>query len=1307
MYLKYISTPARIGLFIRTAEQIHRSLKKSFLISLLYLCSSFYTVSLSAQECNIIYVTPTGVSSGTTGTKTNPASLAYGLTLVSSANNLLWLSTGTYLISNILSIPSNVTIEGGFNSTTWIKSTVSQSIIDRDATNPLPTPFNALVGLAGNAASNFRLQDLTINIASATGNQISVYGIYLSGCSNYNITRCKVTTGAGSAGLAGVPGTVGAIGANGANGLPAADDTAIPAGGAGGIGSTGNNGGNGGAGAKHSPNGTEIGSPGLTAGCGGTGGAGGDGPGCGCGFLGTSLNTGCSGSSPTIGQVGGLGTIGTPGTLGSAGSIIGGYWVPGGLGTTGTDGSSGCGGGGGGGGAGRQQHSSNGNDEVGGSGGGGGAGGEGASGGTGGNGGGSSYAIFLFTNGASGIIQDCLLNPGTAGLGGAGGSGGTGGSGGLGGAGGTGFGCGNSVGAAGGEGGTGGQGGSGGAGADGMSVALSENGGTPVSSLGIIAVPGSPPDISVTNKGCTNSEVVFSSTTSGTWTFGAGSSPATATGTGPFSVYYSSMGRKSIAFSGTTFTDYVTIFQAGPATPSISPVNGSVTLGCPNTYNTSLTGTYYQWIFGNSASPDTLEGATMQTASNIYFGAVGTYTIYVYVTTACCGKVRDSTVVTVNSSSFNVTLTASPSSSCEGDPITFTASPSTYLGYAFYINATSVQSGAGNTYTTSTLSLGDSVVVVALAGTCFTNPSAVLLPVITPFPVVSVISSDPDSTICEGTSVLFIAMPIGYTSYEFFDAGVSVQNSASITYTTTTLLPGNSITVVATNLGCPSLPSAAKVTTVNLAPQIVLTSSDADNILCGTGQSITFTASPAGFTNYDFSNNGSNIQTGATNTYTTTTLANGSSIEVIATSSSGCVGQTSNAIVTAVNPIPNAWLGSSDPDNTICQNELITFTSIPAGYTSYEFFNAGISAQNGAANTYVTTLNPGNSITVVATNLGCPSPVSNAINVTIIPADAVNGGTDFSACINAASIALIGATPTNGTWTGPGITNPAGLFDPPTAGVGNHKLIYAFTNISGCTGYDTIFASVNPLPIVTSSPATPTVCEGFSTNLTATGANSYLWSPSAGLSSSTGATVAASPIVTTTYTIVGTSNNCSDSTTTTVTVFLVPTVSISGITTIGSCESTVLTALPSVNGTFSWGPLVNLVCNTCASATVSPTATQDYYVTLTSPDGCFDTDTITVDIVNVYNYFMPTGFTPNSDGINDSLHVHGRGIESISLKIYDRIGEKVFESLDILVGWDGKLNEVPMNDGVFVYLLEVKYCNGETVKEQGTLTLVR
>jgi hypothetical protein len=57
--------------------------------------------------------------------------------------------------------------------------------------------------------------------------------------------------------------------------------------------------------------------------------------------------------------------------------------------------------------------------------------------------------------------------------------------------------------------------------------------------------------------------------------------------------------------------------------------------------------------------------------------------------------------------------------------------------------------------------------------------------------------------------------------------------------------------------------------------------------------------------------------------------------------------------------------------------------------------------------------------------------------------------------------------------------------------------------------------------------------------------------------------------------------------------------------------------------------------------------------------------------------------------------------------LFDRVGEKVFEATSIKQAWDGTFHGVPMNDGVFVYLLEVKFCNGETKKEQGNVTLAK
>jgi len=180
--------------------------------------SVLLTFSTTAQECGIIFVSPNGASSGVTGTRANPASLNHGLSLANATNNVLWLTTGTYTITHTLTIPSDVTIEGGFDPTPWIKSNATASIIDRTSANTLPPPANALVGLAGMNASNFRLQDLTVAVADAPASSpanpfgISFYVIYLNACSTYNIVRCVFTTGTASDGQRGQNGANGPAG---------------------------------------------------------------------------------------------------------------------------------------------------------------------------------------------------------------------------------------------------------------------------------------------------------------------------------------------------------------------------------------------------------------------------------------------------------------------------------------------------------------------------------------------------------------------------------------------------------------------------------------------------------------------------------------------------------------------------------------------------------------------------------------------------------------------------------------------------------------------------------------------------------------------------------------------------------------------------------------------------------------------------------------------------------------------------------------------------------------------------------------
>ncbi|HLP50040.1 MAG TPA: hypothetical protein VK154_04105, partial [Chitinophagales bacterium] len=299
-----------------------------------------FSFSLQAQQCDVIYCAPNGASGPGAGTRANPASLQYALqTLVTPTSNRLYLAQGVYNTAAEIQLTNNLIIEGGFDQTTWVKSNVPPTVIHRGNNIVLPPPANGTGVIAGFNVSGFRLQDLTLEMDTPNGVAATAYGVYLNGCSNYNIVRCFVTSADGTPGASGAPGAAGTPGANGANGLPGCNESCVPAGGAGGL----PGGGAGGAGGRWAGSAASNGSPGS---CNAAGGNGGTGPNCGCGLFGNSQNNSCGGNSPTAGAMGTAGTNGVAGANGPAGTIaIPGFFSPGAFGTNGTAGGNGCGGG--------------------------------------------------------------------------------------------------------------------------------------------------------------------------------------------------------------------------------------------------------------------------------------------------------------------------------------------------------------------------------------------------------------------------------------------------------------------------------------------------------------------------------------------------------------------------------------------------------------------------------------------------------------------------------------------------------------------------------------------------------------------------------------------------------------------------------------------------------------------------------------------------------------------------------------------------------------------------------------------------
>ena len=173
-----------------------------------------------------------------------------------------------------------------------------------------------------------------------------------------------------------------------------------------------------------------------------------------------------------------------------------------------------------------------------------------------------------------------------------------------------------------------------------------------------------------------------------------------------------------------------------------------------------------------------------------------------------------------------------------------------------------------------------------------------------------------------------------------------------------------------------------------------------------------------------------------------------------------------------------------------------------------------------------------------------------------------------------------------------------------------------------------------------------------------------------------------------------------------------PIVGISPDVTIGAGTATTLTA--SGFGTYNWNPTIGLNSTTGNSVIASPAITTKYCVDVTSPNGCKDSACVTVIVESICpeieQAVLPNAFSPNADGMNDEFCITGwKGcLESFNIKIYDRWGEKVFESNNSDFCWDGDYNGKKMDPQVFIYNITAKYLKtNKTNTKKGNISLIR
>ncbi|MFH2095453.1 MAG: M14 family zinc carboxypeptidase [Bacteroidota bacterium] len=418
--------------------------------------------------------------------------------------------------------------------------------------------------------------------------------------------------------------------------------------------------------------------------------------------------------------------------------------------------------------------------------------------------------------------------------------------------------------------------------------------------------------------------------------------------------------------------------------------------------------------------------------------------------------------------------------------------------------------------------------------------------------VVSAIINTPVTTVCVGASATFTATPTNggaSPSYNWFKNGSSAQSGASNTFNTT-ITEGDVIYCELTSsLPCNDGPANSNSITMHTTTGVSVSVgvSASATTIC-TGQSVTFTASPTGggsSPSYIWKKNGATVQSGSSNIYTTSSLANGDAITCELTSSEPCNDgpATSSPIVIAVTSGLPVAVNISASITSICTGDNVTFTATPTnGGTTpvYNWLVNGGSVQSGASNIYSTSsLANGDAVKCVMTSsetcvFGNPD-TSNIITITVnasLPASvAVSGNTSFCSGDNV----IVTATPTNGgispnyEWfvNGLSVQSGSGASYSSTSFNDGDEIYCILTSSLSCASgspanSDTLAMSVSTsLPVSATVSGNTSICAGESVTFTASAVNGgsspvYEWYVNAGVVQSGSSD---------TYTTSGISNN--------------------------------------------------------------------------------------------------------------------------------------------------------------------------------------
>jgi gliding motility-associated-like protein len=291
------------------------------------------------------------------------------------------------------------------------------------------------------------------------------------------------------------------------------------------------------------------------------------------------------------------------------------------------------------------------------------------------------------------------------------------------------------------------------------------------------------------------------------------------------------------------------------------------------------------------------------------------------------------------------------------------------------------------------------------------------------------------------------------------------------------------------------------------------------------------------------------------------------------------------------------------------------------------------------------------------------------------------------------------------TWTpAADMAFPGGPNNAYIGNVSTNVTVTASTPI-GCRATATKFITVFPGNFLEVNTHDTGYCVDGAIQLEASNAISYSWSPSAGLNSTTIPNPVASPHGSSIYTVIGTDKHgCRDTQVVSVGVYPGGVLAMPNSINLYHGESYTLVSETNCSN-FSWFPPSGINATNISNPTFDPLVRTRYFVTASTEHGCEIKDSIDI-LIKETVIDMPNAFDPG--GNNNIFKPSKRGIVQLkSFNIYNRWGQKVFESTNIDKGWDGSFNNKPQPMGVYIYTIDAVTDAGEAFVQKGNVTLIR